>query len=65
MVASAAVLQVDVELGELQLDVVDVVEEQDQDSYVVVSVEQQTDKTTSHPGPGGGRWRTNDHSWSM
>jgi len=37
VVASSSGLQVDVELGELQLDVVDVVEEQHQNPYVVVS----------------------------
>lgn len=37
MIASSSGLKVDVELCELQLDVVDVVEEQHQNPYVVVS----------------------------
>lgn len=36
VVASASGLQVDVELGELQLDVVDVVEEQNQNPNVMI-----------------------------
>ena len=37
VVASSSGLQVDVELGELQLDIIDVMEEQHQNAYVVVS----------------------------
>lgn len=37
VIASSSRLQVDVELGELQLDVIDVVEEQHQNPDVVVS----------------------------
>lgn len=36
VVAPSSGLQVDVELGELQLDVVDVVEEQNQNPHVVI-----------------------------
>lgn len=37
MIASPSGLQVDIDLCELQLDVIDVVEKQHQDPYVVVS----------------------------
>lgn len=42
VIASTSGLQVDVELGELQLDVIDVVEEQHQDANVVISERQET-----------------------
>lgn len=44
-IASSSGLQVDIELGELQLDVIDVVEEQHQNPYVVVSARQRTYST--------------------
>lgn len=37
VIASSSGLQVDIELGELQLDVIDVMEEQHQNPYIVVS----------------------------
>lgn len=37
VVTSSSGLQVDVELGELQLDIIDVMEEQHQNAYIVVS----------------------------
>ena len=42
VIASSSGLQVDIELGELQLDVIDVMEEQHQNPYVVVSAQQKT-----------------------